>query len=222
MLRAMRKHAKYFYVLFVLVILTFIFWGVGGVDQPTSVPIASVGNEKISVEEYWRTYDRALSLAKEVYKEKFDAEMEKKLNLRRKVLDDLIEEHALAAAAEAEGIRVSDAEVEDAIVHDPTFQRNGAFNRDIYLKTLDINRLTPQAYESAKRRELVVRKMIRLVTDPVALSPYEFQALRGDEAIKKQLEDLLLDDKKEKALRSYIDGLKKSLEIKVNTDLIEG
>ncbi len=33
MIKALRKHAKYFYILFFIVILTFIFWGVGSVDK---------------------------------------------------------------------------------------------------------------------------------------------------------------------------------------------
>ena len=45
----MRKHARYFYVLFFIVILTFIFWGVGTVDKtgPAEI-VAEVGKYKIT------------------------------------------------------------------------------------------------------------------------------------------------------------------------------
>jgi peptidyl-prolyl cis-trans isomerase D len=33
MLKVMRQHAKYFYVLFFIVILSFLFWGIGTVDK---------------------------------------------------------------------------------------------------------------------------------------------------------------------------------------------
>ncbi|MDP2168152.1 MAG: SurA N-terminal domain-containing protein [Thermodesulfovibrionales bacterium] len=220
MLKSMRRHAKYFYVLFVLVILSFLFWGVGTVDQSASVPVATVGKEKISVEEYWRAYETTVRLSKEVYKEKFDAEMEKKLKLKEKVLNNLINERVIQAAAEDSGMRVTDEELEDSITHDPTFLRDGAFNRDTYLRTLKLNRMTPQAYEAMKRRGLIAEKMINLVTEPVDIPPEEFEGLSGDEAIRKELKELLLADKKEKALQSYIEGLKLRMDIKVNNELI--
>jgi len=222
MLQTMRRHAKYFYVLFIIVILTFIFWGVGRIDQPSNLPVATIGSEKITVEEYWTAYDRALQVAKEVYKEKFDAEMERKLNLKKKVIGDLIAEHVLVASALKEGIYVSDKEVAESIMNDPTFKREGVFSRDIYLKTLELNRLTPKAYEAAKRRELLVKKMISLIEATIELTPQETSMLGGDESARKQLEALLLEEKRENALRSYVEGLKKGLEIKINTDLIEG
>ena len=60
MLQAMRKHAKYFYVLFFIIIITFVFWGVGTVDKTGDVEIiADVGPYKITAADYWKTYDRA-------------------------------------------------------------------------------------------------------------------------------------------------------------------
>ena len=55
MLKAMRKHARYFYVLFFIVILTFIFWGVGTVDKTGGKEIlAEVGKYRITTEDYIR------------------------------------------------------------------------------------------------------------------------------------------------------------------------
>ena len=80
MLKAMRQHARYFYVLFFIVILTFIFWGVGTVDKTPGVEvIAEVGKYKITAEDYWRTYDRVYRFYREIYKDQFDEEMEKKM-----------------------------------------------------------------------------------------------------------------------------------------------
>lgn len=214
MLKAMRKHAKYFYVLFVVVILSFIFWGVGTVDQPTSVPIAEVGEEKISLEEYWRAFERTADLYREIYKERFDEEMQK--GLRLKVMDSLIEERVLLVAAEEAGITVSDRELQDAITTDPTFTRDGAFNKEIYLRTLELNRMTPRYFEAVKHKELMLKKMRRLVEESVDLIPSELKAVEGDET-KRQA---LLEAKKQAALKSYVEGLKKQMDIKINLDLI--
>ncbi len=220
MLKAMRKHAKYFYVLFFLIIATFIFWGVGSVDKSTGVPVATVGKERISAEEYWRAYDRTVGVMRDTYKEKFDAEMEKKLKLKERVLNQLIEERVLYQAAETAGIRVSDMELEDAITHEPAFQRDGAFQREIYIRTLELSRLTPQIYEADKRRELILEKMVRLITASVELSPSELKALSGEKRALKEIEKALLQAKQEMALASYIGGLKARANIKVNKELI--
>lgn len=219
MLKAMRKHAKYFYVLFVIVIFAFIFWGVGDIDQSTGVPIATVGKEKISVEEYWREYDRAVNNLREIYKEKFDEEMEKKLKLKEMVLDSLIEDRLILSAAEAAGIKVIDKELEDSITNDPIFMRDGAFNRDVYLKTLELLRLTPQLYEYLKRRELTAIKMIRLIEDSIDISPSELKGLKADASLQAEVFSRL-NAKRDIAFKSFVEGLKRQADIKINNNLI--
>ena len=110
----MRKHAKYFYVLFVIIIITFVFWGVGTVDKTGSVEvIAEVGQHKITVEEYWKAYDRTFRFYKEVYKDAFNEKMQK--DLKEKVLDSLMDEKVLLIASKEAGISVSDEELQDSI-----------------------------------------------------------------------------------------------------------
>ncbi len=215
MLKAMRKHAKFFYVLFFIVILSFIFWGVGTVDKSTSVPVAEVGKEKISIEEYWTAYDRTREFYRNITKGNFSDEMEKKLNLKQKVLDSLIDDTVLLIEARRTGIIVSDAELEEAIVNDPSFMRDGKFSRDVYLRTLQLNRLGPELYESMKRRELTLIKMKRLIGESVDL---------GDDALEDpsmaQIRQSLLVQMRDKAVKSYIEGLKKQMKVKINEQLL--
>jgi peptidyl-prolyl cis-trans isomerase D len=214
----MRKHARYFYVLFVLIILSFIFWGVGTVDQSTKTSIATIGNETISLEEYWRAFDRMADVYRDVYKEQFDDKMQEALKLT--VLDSLIEERVLYQVSVQAGITVSDSEVQDAVMNEPAFKRDGAFNSDIYRRTLELSRLTPQYFEESKRRELMVRKMSRLVEESVDLTPSEVKGIEGDSELEQQLRQTILDTKKQAAIKSFVDGLKKQMDIKVNQQLI--
>src|SRR3990172_6252240 len=133
MLKMMRHHAKYFYVLFFIVILSFLFWGVGSVDKTSSgCIVAEVGKNKITQEDYYRAYDNAFKFYKDLYKEKFDEEMQKKLKLKDTVLDSLIGNRVLLFAAAENGIKVSDEELNDAIIKEPAFMKNGAFDNQIY------------------------------------------------------------------------------------------
>ncbi len=220
MLQFMHKHAKYFYVFFFLVIISFIFLYVGPLDQNQSPVVAEVGKEKIPLDEYWRAYDRFRNFYKEMYKEKFDKKMEEQLNLKQKVLETLIEERILRIEAEKLGLKVSDRELQEAIMSDPAFKRDGVFRRDVYLQTLRINRLTPGYYESMKRQELLVGKMSALIGESVVLTDDDLKGLKGDELYFNAIRDAMLKDKQQKLIRSYVETLKRSINVKVNTELI--
>ncbi|MBI4686003.1 MAG: SurA N-terminal domain-containing protein [Nitrospirae bacterium] len=219
MLQFMRKHAKFFYVFFFLIIISFIFFYVGPIDQSTTVAVAEIGKEKITLEEYWRTYDRTRNIYREIYKEKFDEDMEKQLKLKEKVLDSLVEEKVLLTAADNIGIKVTDKELQETIINDPAFIRNGAFDREIYLRALQLNRITPEFFENTKRQELTLMKMRRLIGESVDLTD-EMKTIAGNAPTTEMLGQALLSNKKEKAIQSYVEGLKKQMKIKINTQLI--
>jgi peptidyl-prolyl cis-trans isomerase D len=224
MLKALRQHARYFYVLFFIVILTFIFWGVGTVDKTGGVEIlAEVGKHKITTEEYWKTYDRVYRFYREIYKEKFDEAMEKKINLKENVLNSMINERVLLTAAQKAGITVGDQELQDAVAREPAFMKKGVFDREIYVNRLKLNRITPEEFERSKRQELIlskVRRLVELSVDVPDSTDSQPSQDSSNEQASRMIHQARLNDLKEKALNSYIEGLKKDIKIKVNKQLI--
>ncbi len=218
MLKVMRKHAKYFYVLFVLVILSFIFWGIGpGGDNGGAQPLAEVGKQRITSEEYWRAVDNMTDVYREVYGDLDDERLDE---LKQTVLSTMIDEAVLVIAAYEAGLAVTDRELEEAILNEPAFMRDGVFQNDIYKNTLRLNRLTPVYFESLKRRQLMLDKMKRLLTESVDLTPGELKGLPKNEKIVVEIRKALLEQKRQAALRSYIEGMKKEIPIRVNQELI--
>ena len=221
MLKLMRHHAKYFYVLFFIVILSFIFWGVGTVDKTSSGGIvAEVGKYKITQEEYYRAYDNAFKFYRDLYKEKFDEEMQKKLDLKNKVLDTLINNRVLLIAAAENGIKVTDEELNDAITREAAFMKNGVFDNQVYQNTLRLSRITPEMYEAMKREELAVTRMSRLIELSAYPAVADLGNVSADEQTINALKDAMLNDAKDKAVKAYIEGYKKSLKIKEYRQLI--
>lgn len=223
MLKVMRKHARYFYFLFFMIIISFIGWGVGTVDKTGNGEIvAEVGKYKIMREEYWKAYDNVFRFYREVYKDKFDEEMEKKMKLKEKVLDSLVDERVLLIAAKEAGMTVSDEEINDAITREPFFMKNGNFDKETYLNRLRLNRITPEAYENLKRQELTLNKMRRFIWLSVDLTDTTATAnqVSGDEQVVKMLNETMLNDRRDKAVKSYIEGMKKQIKIKIDTKLI--
>ena len=223
MLKLMRHHAKYLYVLFFIVILSFVFWGVGTVDKTDSSKIvAEVGKYKITGEEYWRTYDRMFNFYRDMYKDKFDEEMQKKLKLKEGVLYSLVDNRVLLIAAKENGITVTDDELNEAIKNEQVFMKNGSFDSEVYQNRLRLTRLTPEVYEAAKREELTLAKMRRLVELSASVpSSDELAKISGpDDQATKALQEAMVENVKTTALRAYVEGVKKGLKIKLYTDRI--
>jgi parvulin-like peptidyl-prolyl isomerase len=220
MLESMRRHARYFYVLFVIVIITFIFWGVGGVDKSTNVSVAEIGKEKISVEEYWRAYERTRDAYRDMYKGQPLDEIEKKLNLKKMVLDGMIEERVLLDSAKNLGLTASDEELQQAIVGDPRFRRDGAFRKDIYLKALALNRMTPEMYEGMLREQIAGDKMKRMIASSVDVMSADIASAPDDAAKAATVKQMVIYNKRNAAIRSYVDGVKKRMDIKINQEVI--
>ncbi len=219
MLKVMRHHAKYFYVLFFIVILSFIFWGVGTVDKSGKGNlVAEVGPFKISGEEYWRTYDNVFKFYREIYKEKFDEDMQNKLNLKERVLNSLVGNKVLLAAARDNGISVSDEEMNEAIKNDPAFAPNGVFDTYVYQNRLRLMRLTPESYEAVKRQELIVEKMRRLIELSVYIPESDLSGVSGDEKTAATLKTAMINSAKAKAVNAYVEGLKKGMKVKIYKD----
>jgi len=221
MLKSMRQNAKYFYILFFFIIVSFVFWGVGSVDKTgggKGSVVAEIGKQKISGDEYWRSYENALRAYRDIYKDKFTDEMQ--TQLKDRVLNSLIENRVLLAAAQENGITVSDNELDEAIRHEAAFMNNGAFDSRLYQNRLRLLRITPEVYESMKRQDLTVEKMRRMIELAANVPEEELRKLSGDEETMKPIREAIVNDAKAKAVRSYVEGLEKGMSIQVHKDLI--
>ncbi|MDA8155029.1 MAG: SurA N-terminal domain-containing protein [Actinomycetota bacterium] len=217
MLRTMRKHAKYFYVLFFLIIASFVLWGswtshTG--NEKSAETIAEIGHHKISVYDFWTTYSRAEENIRDVYGAKFDDNMA--AALKQTVLNDMVTDEILYQAARKEGITVSDQELSDFVTSNPAFVVGGVFRKDRYDRFL---RATGQT-ENDLRRQLVMEKMKQLVLGSIEVSPAEMKGMpKTDSKTAAMVQDAILKSKQERALASYVDGLKDQMHVVVHTEL---
>ena len=219
MLQSMRKHAKFFYVLFFMVIISFVFWGIGTVDQQEGSFVAQIGSVKIPQEEYWRTYERVREFYREMNKGQFTEEMEKKLKLKESVLNAMVEDRVLLLSADKLKVNITDKELRDAIVTDPQFMRDGVFRQDIYFNALKLMRVTPDLYEQKLKQQLVVLKMKRLIwaaVDTASNDAISSALAKNDQTALDQL----IFNKRNIAVQSFVESMKKSLKVKINADLI--
>lgn len=146
----------------------FLVWGKGS-DQASEDPTvaATVNDTRISYSDYQRVLRNLYNLYQQMYRDQFTPAMEQQLGLRRQALDMLIDEALLLEEANRRNIEVSRQELVDSIAKIPAFQENGAFSRDRYLQALAAQRLTPEEFEKAQERQLLVDKVRQQIQQEV-------------------------------------------------------
>ncbi len=133
----------------------------------------------------------------------------------------LVDNRVLLIAAKEGGITVTDDELNEAIKNEQAFMKDGAFDSVVYQNRLRLMRLTPEAYEAAKRQDLILTKMRRLIELSTAIPSDELAKISGpDEETTKALQDAMIQNARATALRAYVEGVKKGLKIKLYADRI--
>jgi len=98
--------------------------------------------------------------------------------------------------------------------------KNGVFDSQVYQNTLRLSRMTPEVYEPMKRQELVIAKMSRLIELSANPPVMDLSGISADDQTLKAMKDALLNDARDKAVKSYINAYKKSLKVKEYRQLI--
>jgi peptidyl-prolyl cis-trans isomerase D len=178
-LKFIRRNASAPWVklIFVAIVVVFVFWGMGGIVRGQKGQfVARVNGNVIEPADFYRAYNNLLRLYQEIYKDNFKPELAKTLDLKDRAVDQLIRVSLVRQEAEHVGLRVAEAELRDAIAALPTFQQDGHFNKELYLRALRANNLTPGDFEESEREELLVNKLQDLITSGVHVSDAELRS----------------------------------------------
>lgn len=176
MLEYIRSSAQSFgvKVAFGVIILVFVFWGVGNFnDSDYSNVVAVVNGEPIVAVEFEKAYHNAEEYLLRNNPGLTREELAKR-HLGRQVLRDLIQDTLLAQEAARGGIVVSPQEMRLAVEQMKIFQDDrGRFDPDAYRRVLASQRMSPAQYEQNLYRQLLRDKMFSLVTAPAWVAPDE-------------------------------------------------
>ena len=137
------KLSKSFFVkvLVGIIILPFVFWGMGDVFRGGNQNvIATIESKKISTQEFV-TYLNRLNLDQDEIKNI------QKTNLIDKILSEYIGRKVMALEIEKLGITISDNSLRDIIINDKLFFKDGKFSRTEYEKFLLGSGVTAPAFE---------------------------------------------------------------------------
>src|SRR5262249_42858222 len=125
-----RARSSVIKVLFSIIVLVFIFWGVGGpVSGSRPDVVANVNGQVISYKDFQRSYGNVNAAYREAYKDRLTPEILQRLDLKGQTLDQLVDTKLLEGEAQRVGFSVDDNEIRQAIAAMPVFQTDGKFNQ---------------------------------------------------------------------------------------------
>lgn len=176
MLQYMRKNVGSWFIKFMLfgIVIVFSFWGVGSYTNRDDNTVMTIDDVKVPYNEYRDIYNTLFESYREVY-ESMDSATLDFLDIRKQAIDALTERYLLYEGARRMNIEVSGSEVAAQIASISVFQENGFFSRQKYQLFLDINRLTPEAYEASVTREILLSKVTELIKVAAVITPQEVQ-----------------------------------------------
>lgn len=168
------------YVVVAVITLVFGVWGIGSYFTPSADPVvASVGGTDITRNQLQRAYDQRYQRLRQVMGDNFDPSVISSEQLRRTVLQSMINNEVLDQYAQNAGYRVTDAALLVAIRSNPQFQAEGEFSAQRYRGLLAQAGIAPAQYEASLRQDLKSRQLRSEISQSAFAAPAEVdQAFR--------------------------------------------
>jgi peptidyl-prolyl cis-trans isomerase D len=137
MLEQLREFGNKRIVRFLFALFLVIPFGLFGIDYYFRTPIGgdtlvSVGPARIGATEFDQALRQQADIYRQQFRGQFDASLMDNPEVRKAVLDRLVNERLVAIGAERAGARVGDKELMRRISEEPFFQVDGRFSRERY------------------------------------------------------------------------------------------
>ena len=165
MLTSIKKATSSFFtkVLIGLIILPFVFWGMGDVFRTGNQNVlVNIDAEKIGVQNFIN-YLSQLNLTDEQRKNL------SKTDLLDRILSDYIGKKIIAMEIETGGVKLSNNSLKQIITSDETFKKDNQFSRTEYEKFLLENRMSPTMFEQNISEQEKKRQLLTYLSEGINL-----------------------------------------------------
>lgn len=178
-------------IAFGIIILVFVFWGVGGLTGGPSTVILTVNGEPITIQEFQRKYEQLEQQVRAQYPD-IDAAGLKAMQLKQQLIQNLVLENILIQEAKRVGATVTPVELRKVVESFPAFQNaEGKFDPDAYLRMLKAQRNSPGNFEAELRNNMLINKLRTDVTAGAFVPEVEVRDLFRYEGERRILEYVL-------------------------------
>ena len=179
MLDPMRRYAQSWGVkiIFGLIIIVFVFWGVGSFQGDRASVLANINGEPLLIKEYEKSYQENLRLVKNRNPKITDKDLQEG-GFGWQVFTNMVTTRLLEAQAKKLGITVSKDEMRASIATIPAFlNKDKKFDPKRYEAILAANNVTPGEFEADYRQDLLLRKLSAFLALPASVSEAEARTI---------------------------------------------
>ncbi len=162
MLQALRAKTSGLVAKIVLgaIVIAFSFFGIESYFiARTDTFVAKVGDREISQQDFRTRFDEFRQQQLQATNGALDARFFEQPAIKRRILDQMIDEQVLLSANEKLGIAVPAERLRDEIAKIPAFQRDGKFDPELYRSRLASQQMTPNGFAERVATQMATREI---------------------------------------------------------------
>lgn len=167
MLETIRNATKTWIAKVILALITvpFALWGVESYIRtaPGQDTAATVEKEKITTQEFQQAVRNQLDQFRQQFGGNIDAAIMDSPEMRKSILDQLIDQRLVATASKSSGLIVSDATLRERISTEPGFQQDGKFAASRYELALKSQGMSAVGFESRIRQDMERQRFVESI-----------------------------------------------------------
>ena len=166
-------------IAFGLIIIVFVFWGVGNFRSSGNTTLVKVNGTPITAQDVAVRLSSQVEAIRQGNQGLTQEDIQRFLpQLKQEVFRQLLMETLLEQEADRVGVVATPQELKQVIATFPSFHNDkGVFDQAVYERALQNQKQTPGAFEAGIRRELLLTKFQRMTAEPAFVPVQEARNL---------------------------------------------
>jgi len=179
------------WVVVILLSIPFALFGINTYFEGRfSDAVAQVEGEEIGNRDFQNRYQNQYQQIRDMFGDQFDPDMIDESQLRRQVLDRMIQEQLLINRAENQRLQVSGQEVAEYIRGIEAFHEGGQFSMDRYRSLLRAQNMSPSELERNIQQDLLGQRIQSGINRSAFVTRHELERMAGLERQEREYEEL--------------------------------
>jgi peptidyl-prolyl cis-trans isomerase D len=180
MITWMQRHKKWLIITIWISTIAFVGAGFVGWGQynygDKAGAVAKVGDIEVTQGQLQKTYSNLYSKYSQMFQGNFDEEKAKAFGLEAQAMKQLTQQALVLNLAKYYNLEISDVELYEEIKQQKYFfNQAGVFDKEVYKQVLSRNNLAVKEFEDDVKRELLIKKTLKLL--PVKTNNDELQII---------------------------------------------
>ncbi|MCX7178902.1 MAG: SurA N-terminal domain-containing protein [Proteobacteria bacterium] len=217
-----RNSRRIVQVFLALITLPFAFWGVESYvrNAGTGNDVASVGSARVSQQELQQSLREQQDRMRQQLGKEVPPNLLDNPEIRRAVLDNLVNQRVLSMHTAKERLFVADAQLGAAIQSIPAFQEDGKFSRQRYDAYVASQNMSQGEFEQRLRQDISLQRVLSAVREGALVARVASDRWVGSLQEEREVSELVLKPEQfaaqvkpsAEALQTFYEANRKSFE----------